>query len=65
VSFGTRAFLAVGRQGRTDFVVGCTALDVGGGTAPPSIFLEYINDTVPPAPVSKCKAVSDKCRGAC
>jgi hypothetical protein len=65
VSFGKRAFLAVGRQGQDDYLVGCAALDVAAGTPAPSIYLEYVNDTVRPAPPTQCQSLSQKCKGGC
>jgi hypothetical protein len=65
VSFGVRAFFAIGRQGQNDFLLGCTAQQVAGGTTPPSIYLDYVSDTVRPAPPSPCRSVSQKCTGGC
>lgn len=73
VSFGTRAFFAVGlrqvdvggaRQPE-DLLLGCTVLEVGPASPAPLILLDYASTNVQEIPGTKCAAFSDHCHGAC
>jgi hypothetical protein len=65
VSFGTRAFVAIGRRGGQDFVLGCSVENVGPESVPARINMTYANVSVQAAPTTTCRDVSQRCSGGC